>query len=162
MFRSTMRDLKNWQIKPNRKPLVVRGARQVGKTYLIRQFGSECFQNTVELNFEKQPELAQLFVSKDPEQILPLIELQQDTVIKPRETLLFLDEIQAAPQVFEALRYFFEERPDVHVVAAGGNKRNGIQASVPRHRPDGERLWPQSAGFHQRSGLAPGESGKRL
>lgn len=119
MFRSTICDLQNWQTKSNRKPLVIRGARQVGKTYLIRQFGRECFQNTVELNFEKQADLAQLFVSKDPKQILPLIELQYNATINPGQTLLFLDEIQAAPQVFEALRYFFEERPDVHVIAAG-------------------------------------------
>ncbi len=119
MFRTEICDLKKWQTKPKRKPLVVRGARQVGKTYLIRQFGRECFHNTVELNFERQPELAQLFASKDPNQILPLIELQYDAAIKPGETLLFLDEIQAAPQVFEALRYFFEERPDIHVIAAG-------------------------------------------
>ena len=91
----------------------------MGKTYLIRQFGHECFHNTVELNFERQPELAQLFASKDPNQILPLIELQYNVAINPGETLLFLDEIQAAPQVFEALRYFFEERPDIHVIAAG-------------------------------------------
>ena len=119
MWRSAIDDLKNWKTKKRRKPLVVRGARQVGKTYLVRQFGSEFFQNTVELNFEKQPELAELFASKDPEQILPLIELQCDTVVTPGETLLFLDEIQAAPQVFEALRYFFEEKPDVHIIAAG-------------------------------------------
>ncbi len=119
MFRATIYDLKKWQTKPKRKPLVVRGARQVGKTYLIRQFGRECFHNTVELNFERQPERAQLFASKDPNQILPLIELQYDAAINPGETLLFLDEIQAAPQVFEALRYFFEERPDIHVIAAG-------------------------------------------
>ena len=64
----------------------------------------------MELNFERQPELAQLFASKDPNQILRLIELQYNAAINPGETLLFLDEIQAAPQVFEALRYFFEER----------------------------------------------------
>ena len=119
MFRAAICDLKKWQTKPKRKPLVVRGARQVGKTYLIRQFGHECFHNTVELNFERQPELAQLFASKDPNQILSLIELQYNAAINPGETLLFLDEIQATPQVFEALRYFFEERPDIHVIAAG-------------------------------------------
>ncbi len=119
MFRTALCDLKNWQAKPKRKPLVVRGARQVGKTYLIRQFGHECFDNTVELNFERQPDLAQLFASKDPNQILPLLELQYNTAIRSGETLLFLDEIQVAPQVFEGLRYFFEERPDIHVIAAG-------------------------------------------
>ncbi len=119
MFRTNIRDLKSWKTKPRRKPLVVGGARQVGKTHLIRQFASECFENLVELNFEKQRKLAELFVSKDPDRILPLIELQHNTVIRSQETLLFLDEIQAAPEVFEALRYFYEERPDVHIVAAG-------------------------------------------
>lgn len=147
MFRSSIRDLKSWQTKPNRKPLVVRGARQVGKTYLIRQFGVECFQNTVELNFEKQPELAQLFESKDPKQILPLIELQQGTVINPGETLLFLDEIQTAPQVFEALRYFFEERPDIHVVAAGSLLEFALEEpsfSVPVGRIEYMYLGPMT------------------
>ena len=147
MFRTSIRDLKSWQSKPRRKPLVMRGARQVGKTTLIRQFASERFNNLVELNFEKQPELAQLFVSKDPKQILPLIELQQNTVIRSGETLLFLDEIQAAPRVFEALRYFFEERPDVHVVAAGSLLEFALEEpslSVPVGRVEYMYLGPMT------------------
>lgn len=105
MFRAAICDLKNWQTKPKRKPLVVRGARQVGKTYLIRQFGCECFHNTVELNFEQQPELAQLFASKDPNQILQLIELQYNAAINPGETLLFLDETTGCARCSPACRY---------------------------------------------------------
>jgi predicted AAA+ superfamily ATPase len=147
MLRSAIDDLNEWRTKPGRKPLVLRGARQVGKTYLIRQLGGENFHNTVELNFEKEPALARLFVSKDPTQILQLIELQQDTVVRPGETLLFLDEIQAAPQVFEALRYFSEERPDVHVVAAGSLLEFAFEQpsfSVPVGRIEYMHLGPMT------------------
>ncbi len=119
MYRTALDDLTNWMQRPNRKPLIVRGARQVGKTFLIRHFGKSNFNNTIEINFEKKPDLASLFVSKDPHRIVTLLELQTGQTITAGSTLLFLDEIQAAPQVIETLRYFFEEHPGLHVIAAG-------------------------------------------
>lgn len=119
MYRTATTHLTTWKDRGDRKPLVVRGARQVGKSYLIRAFARECFATLVEINFERQPELAELFSSNDPVRIVQLLELQFEVAIEPGRTLLFLDEIQAAGSVLATLRYFYEEKPDLHIVAAG-------------------------------------------
>ncbi len=97
----------------------LRGARQVGKSWLARAFASEHLSRRVEINFEKTPEAAKLFSDRAPKRIVPRLELQAGEKIVPGRTLLFLDEIQAAPEVFACLRYFHEEMPDLHVMAAG-------------------------------------------
>lgn len=119
MDRQALKYLKNWQVKANRKPLIIRGARQVGKSWLVRAFAQNAGLALVELNFEKTPELADLFKSGDPAKILRLLELQFNREITPQNTLLFLDEIQAAPAVIPLLRYFYEELPTLPVIAAG-------------------------------------------
>ncbi len=119
MLRFALEYLKSWKSKPSRKPLVIRGARQVGKTYLVRLFAKEYFDQMVEINFERDPEIASLFTSKDPRKIVQLLELQYNIPIQPGAVLLFLDEIQAAPEVLVSLRYFYEELPELHVIAAG-------------------------------------------
>ena len=119
MLRFDLEYLKAWKSKQNRKPLVIRGARQVGKTYLVRLFTREYFDHLVEINFERNPEIASLFTSKDPHKIIQLLELQYNIPIRPGAALLFLDEIQAVPEVLASLRYFYEELPELHVVAAG-------------------------------------------
>jgi len=117
--RDALDDLRAWKARAGRKPLVIRGARQVGKSVLVRLFGQECFQDVAEINFERDPDLASLFVSNDPAKIVALLEMRLDRAIRPGSTLLFLDEIQAAPAVFSTLRYFYEQMPELHVVAAG-------------------------------------------
>ena len=119
MYRISLDYLKKWKDRATRKPLVIRGARQVGKSFLVRLMASEAFANLVEINFERMPDAASLFISKTPRTILPLLEARFNVPIKPGKTLLFLDEIQAAPEVFAALRYFHEEMPELHVIAAG-------------------------------------------
>jgi predicted AAA+ superfamily ATPase len=119
MYRSALNYLAEWKSRQNRKPLVLRGARQVGKSFLVRQLAKESFANLVEINFEQMPDVASFFVSKTPRTILPLLEARFNAPFEPGKTLLFLDEIQAAPEVFAALRYFHEETPDLHVIAAG-------------------------------------------
>lgn len=119
MHRFALDYLKAWKSKANRKPLIIRGARQVGKSYLAHGFGTENFHNIAELNFERDMELASLFASKDPKKIIQLLELRLNTSIQAGKTLLFLDEIQSAPSVLSTLRYFHEEMPDLHVMAAG-------------------------------------------
>ena len=119
MHRFALDYLKSWQSKANRKPMIIRGARQVGKSYLAHNFADKRFENIAELNFERDMELASLFVSNDPHKIIQLLELRLNTSIKPGKTLLFLDEIQAAPSVLPVLRYFHEEMPDLHIIAAG-------------------------------------------
>ena len=118
--RRTLNFLKEWKVRPTRKPLIVRGARQVGKTKLIRDlFGVREFESVVEINFEVQRDVAELFNSNDPSKIVPLLETIADRRIVDGKTLLFLDEVQAAPQVLASLRYFHEKRPSLHVIAAG-------------------------------------------
>ena len=112
--------LKQWKERPNRHPLILRGARQVGKTYLIREFARKNFSYFLELNFEEDVTLIPLFESKKPDVICELLSSRFSVPLKEGESLLFLDELQAAePYVFEALRYFYEKRPGLHVIAAG-------------------------------------------
>ena len=119
MDRSATDYLVDWKDSPRRKPLVVRGARQVGKSHLARSFGERHFANFVEMNFEETLDGAQLFAEGSPAKVIPRLELQTGTRIVPGETLLFLDEVQAAPEVLARLRYFREKLPALHVMAAG-------------------------------------------
>jgi len=119
MQRRTVDDLVAWSERARRKPLVIRGARQVGKTTLVRLFAERRLAGLAEIDFERHPDAASLFASKNPREILSLLEIHLGHRIVPGETLLFLDEIQAAPEVFASLRYFYEELPELHLIAAG-------------------------------------------
>ncbi len=114
-----IRNLKEWTKRDIHKPLILRGARQVGKSFLVRMLVDEVFETLAEINFEQMPDVAELFISKQPERIIPLLELKLNLSIVPGKTLLFLDEIQVAPEVFASLRYFYEQIPQLHVIAAG-------------------------------------------
>ena len=112
--------LADWRTSVNRKPLVVRGARQVGKTYSVTSFGHESFDNLCVVNFERNPDLCRLFQQDlDPRRIVKQLEVIQDTRITGGTTLLFFDEIQACPKAIQSLKYFAEEMPQLHVAAAG-------------------------------------------
>ena len=117
--RFALQYLKNWKDKKIRKPLVIRGARQVGKSYLVRIFAKEAGLDLMEINLELSDDYADCFTSKDPNQIITLLELKTSRRITPGKTLLFLDEIQVAPQILASLRYFYELMPRLHVIAAG-------------------------------------------
>lgn len=118
MFRSSLQELVKWKDQYNRKPLIIRGARQTGKTWLVRKFGQENFENFVEINLDRYPEKAGLF-SMNVTQSLQYISIDTNVSIIPGKTLLFLDEIQNAPQIIPILRYFYEEMPNVHIIATG-------------------------------------------
>lgn len=119
MKRSILHELKKWKEDSRHKPLLIRGARQVGKTYIIRQLGQE-FQNYVEVNFELYPEAKKIFDHDlDPERIIRDLSAFTRRKITPGVSLLFLDEIQEAPGAISALRYFYEMLPQLHVIAAG-------------------------------------------
>ena len=119
MERQLIQQLRKWKTSAIRKPLVLRGARQVGKTYLVKQFGKE-FKSYVSINFEKQPEAIPLFDEDlDPKKLIQRLQLITEQKIIPGETLLFIDEAQEAPRSLIALRYFYEECPSLHVIAAG-------------------------------------------
>lgn len=119
MERQYWADLKAWQHSAGRKPLIIRGARQIGKTYGVRQFASECFENIVEINFEQQKEYLACFDTLYPKQIINRIQVLSNQSINPAKTLLFFDEIQDCPNAILALRYFYEQMPNLHVIAAG-------------------------------------------
>lgn len=111
--------LQEWLINPGRKPLVVRGTRQVGKTWLVRNLAKSSGRTLVELNFEKQPGLAENFSSNEPARILSELRADLGREIDPAHVILFLDEIQAAPALLASLRWFYEEMPELPVIAAG-------------------------------------------
>lgn len=114
-----MQYLKNWLADPSRKPLVLRGARQVGKTWLARHLAEAEQLQLIEFNFERDPHYADLFESNDPKVILKRIEQRLTIKIDPRKTLLFLDEIQAKPELIAKLRWFYEDIPELAIIAAG-------------------------------------------
>lgn len=119
MKRKVFSELKSWATQKKRKPLLLRGARQVGKTYAVRELGS-MFDNFVEINFEENEETKFFFNSSlTPQHIVEQIAQYKGKSIIPGKTLLFLDEIQACPNAIRALRFFYEKMPELHVVAAG-------------------------------------------
>ncbi|NCP02407.1 MAG: ATP-binding protein [Deltaproteobacteria bacterium] len=119
MIRFAATGLDRWFKSPNRKPLILRGARQVGKTWLVRDFAQRHRLALVELNFEKLPNLAELFSVNDPREIVGNLEAEFSISITPETSCLFLDEIQAVPELLAKLRWFKEELPQLAVIAAG-------------------------------------------
>ena len=120
MDRTIQHQLKAWKNNDRRKPLILRGARQVGKTWSIKQFGKSEFENCAYIDFERTNEIRRVFgETLDPKKILSTLELITSERIIPGRTLLVFDEIQACPRAITGLRYFYEEVPDLHVIAAG-------------------------------------------
>lgn len=119
MRRYISENLKNWFQKSDRKPVVLRGARQVGKTWIVRDFAKSINLKLIEFNFEREPELAEIFKEKSPENILISLERIKGTRINKSESILFLDEIQKAPQILANLRWFYEECPELPVITTG-------------------------------------------
>lgn len=121
MDRLFFNKLEDWKTSPGRKPLIIRGARQVGKTFTINDFGKKSFQGKIHVvDFEKHPDWFGVFeINLDPVRIINELEILLNTKITPGEDLLFFDEIQASPRAIMSLRYFYEELPALHVIAAG-------------------------------------------
>lgn len=119
MKRNIEKNLKQWKLQERRMPLLLRGARQVGKTYIIEKFGKEEFTYFANLNFEQFLEYKKCFTTLDPVKITNAIELVTGIPIQAGKTLLFLDEIQECPEAIMALRYFKEQMPDLHIIGAG-------------------------------------------
>ena len=143
--RRIQNQLHEWAEKNNRKPLILRGARQVGKTTIVEQFGKE-FDNFLSLNLEKK-EAKDLFESTDDVMmLLPLLFLYDNKPQRPGRTLLFIDEIQSSPQAVALLRYFYEELPELYVIAAGSLLENMLDKhiSLPVGRVEYMALQPCS------------------
>ena len=148
MERKFTKYLKEWINHVHRKPLMVRGARQVGKTYTIREFGETYFENIVEVNFDETPQIKQLFEgNNDVDVIINELESFYELEINCGETLLFLDEIQACPEAIVSLRYFYEKKPDLHVITAGSlldHTLNEFPYSMPVGRVEFAYMHPMS------------------
>jgi predicted AAA+ superfamily ATPase len=138
--------LKQWVTETDRKPLLLRGARQVGKTFAVRKLGKS-FPKYVEINCEESQKDCQLVFDKDlnPERILRELSLLAGETIVPNETLLFIDEIQLVPQAILALRYFYEKIPQLHVIAAGSLLEFALEkVGVPVGRIDSFYMYPMT------------------
>lgn len=120
MEREIIKDLLKWKESENRKPLVIHGARQVGKTYIIKKFGKECYDNLIYVNFETNKEISsQISDSIDAKYVINKLELFYGEKIIPGKTLIFFDEIQANERALTSLKYFYEDAPEYHIIAAG-------------------------------------------
>ncbi len=119
LIRNALLELTEWLSQIGRKPLVLRGVRQSGKTWLVRELASSQSKQLIEINFEIRPELCSLFQSNDPKSIWSSLETLLPAPAKPNDCLLFLDEIQAMPEMLAKLRWFYELLPELAVIAAG-------------------------------------------
>ena len=121
MKRRLEQDLKKWKDSPMRKPLLLLGARQVGKTWLMRHFGDENYKDVVYIRFDRNERMRRIFETSnyDMKELLLLMQAETNINIKPGDTLIILDEIQDCPAALTSLKYFCEDLPDYHVMAAG-------------------------------------------
>lgn len=120
MKRNAIQDMINWKNDEERKPLVLRGARQVGKTWLMKEFGRSCYDSFAYFNFDEEEELKSIFeTNKNPQRIIELLSLICGEKIMPEKTLVIFDEIQECPEALNTLKYFKEKANEYHVIAAG-------------------------------------------
>lgn len=120
MKRFALDQLKEWKVQENRKPLIIRGARQVGKTWLMKEFGRTCFEKTAYINFDSNTRMKQIFDGElDIERILLALQAETGISIDAQNTLLIFDEIQEVPRALTSLKYFCENAPEYTIVAAG-------------------------------------------
>lgn len=137
---------KAWKDSPKRKPILLKGARQIGKTWAMEKFGDECFEYCVKFDFDRQPELKSVFqATKEPKRILKELAIYCDSPIIAGKTLIIFDEIQECEEALNSLKYFYEEAPQYHLIAAGSLlgvavKRRGM--TVPVGKVEVVRMYP--------------------
>lgn len=120
MYRIAMEELKKWKGKSNKKPLIIKGARQVGKTWIMKEFGKTCFEHTVYINFDNNTKMKDLFSGDlDIKRIIIGMELYSGKKIAPENTLIIFDEVQEVPMALTSLKYFNENAPEYQIIAAG-------------------------------------------
>lgn len=150
MERLIIRQLETWKDKRNRKPLVIRGARQVGKTWIMKEFGRRYFKNTVYVSFDNNPQLANVFdLDYDIPRIISALKIISGQQIDPKNTLLIFDEIQEVPKALTALKYFYENAPEYAIVSAGSLLGVALHGgtSFPVGKVDFLNLYPMN--FHE-------------
>jgi predicted AAA+ superfamily ATPase len=147
MYRNLIKALVNWKNNQNRKPLIVQGARQVGKTWLMKEFGKTHFEQVVYINFESSVRLQQIFADDfSIPRIIGVLEIESGKKIEPASTLIILDEIQEAEKGLTALKYFYENAPQYYVAAAGSLLGVSLQqgSTFPVGKVDFLSLYPLS------------------
>jgi len=146
MERKNVAELTKWKRSDYRMPLLVSGARQIGKTYSIISFGAKEYKNVVNINFELNKSFKEIFEQNlEPQRIIREISVQTGETIFPHETLIFFDEIQSCPAALNALKYFFEQMPEYHIIAAGsllGVALNRESFSFPVGKVMQMRMYP--------------------
>lgn len=120
MYRKLIEQLKRWKNSKNRKPMIIRGARQVGKTWLMKEFGRTCYQHSVYISMDENEIMEGVFRDAfDIKRIIASLEIEAGCRINPEDTLIIFDEIQEIPRALKSLKYFYENAPEYHIVAAG-------------------------------------------
>ncbi|MDR0286637.1 MAG: ATP-binding protein [Clostridiales bacterium] len=147
MFRTAMDELTKWKTGKHRKPLIIRGARQVGKTWLMKEFGRTAYQNTVYINFDSNRQMEELFsIDMNIERIMMGLELYAGQKIDPADTLMIFDEVQEVPKALTSLKYFNENAPEYHIICAGSLLGVALHegTAVPVGKVDFLELYPLS------------------
>lgn len=147
MHRDAIEKLYRWKESKRRKPLIIEGARQVGKTWLMKEFGRQAYADTVYINFDSNPVMAQLFASDlDTERLIEGFELYVGKKINAGSTLLLFDEVQEVPRALSALKYFYENAPQYHIICAGSLLGIALHegTSYPVGKVDFLKLYPLS------------------
>ena len=120
MYRKIITELREWKDKKDRLPLILKGARQVGKTWILQEFGKECFEDVLYINFENAGNIANLFEGNiEPNRIIEYLSALNHKKIEPQKTLIIFDEIQELPRALTSLKYFAEETPEYAICCAG-------------------------------------------
>lgn len=147
MYRTAIERLYQWKESRHRKPLIIEGARQVGKTWLMKEFGAKAYGDVVYINFDSNPGLAELFaVDLDTNRLIMGLELYAGRKIKPDNTLLIFDEVQEVPKALASLKYFYENAPQYHIICAGSLLGIALHqgTSFPVGKVDFLKLYPLS------------------
>jgi predicted AAA+ superfamily ATPase len=147
MYRKALEELIRWKNKPDRMPLLIEGARQVGKTWLMKEMGRQNFKKTVYLNFDLNPKVKEIFQNDiNPRRIIAELEFMEGTKIDPAETLIIFDEIQECNRALVSLKYFCEEAPEYAVISAGSLLGVAIHQgnSFPVGKVETLKLYPLS------------------
>ena len=147
MYRIAMEKLLKWKQSKRRKPLIIEGARQVGKTWLMKEFGRQAYADTVYINFDSNSRMAELFASDlDTERLIMGLELYIGRKIDSKNSLLIFDEVQEVPRALTSLKYFYENAPEYHIVCAGSLLGIALHqgTSFPVGKVDFLKLYPLS------------------
>lgn len=147
MYRIAMEKLLNWKQSKRRKPLIIEGARQVGKTWLMKEFGRQAYADTVYINFDANSRMAELFASDlNTDRLILGLELYVGHKIDPESSLLIFDEVQEVPRALASLKYFYENAPQYHIVCAGSLLGIALHqgTSFPVGKVDFLKLYPLS------------------